>query len=132
MSSSRDVPKTRFEGSTPILRVINMKASIQYYVDVLGFRNADWGDGGFTSVNRDGAGLYLCQGGQGCLNTWVWVGVEDVQALYEEYKARGAKINHAPRNYPWALEMHVQDTDGHVLRFGSEPVTERPFDEWVE
>jgi catechol 2,3-dioxygenase-like lactoylglutathione lyase family enzyme len=109
-----------------------MKASIQYYVDVLGFRNADWGDDGFTSINRDRAGIYLCQGGQGCLNTWVWIGVEDVQALFVELKGRGARINHAPRNYPWALEMHVQDPDGHVLRFGSEPLSERPFDEWAD
>jgi uncharacterized glyoxalase superfamily protein PhnB len=66
------------------------------------------------------------------LNTWVWIGVEDVQALFVELKGRGARINHAPRNYPWALEMHVQDPDGHVLRFGSEPLSERPFDEWAD
>jgi uncharacterized glyoxalase superfamily protein PhnB len=132
MSGSHNVPKTRFEGSTPILRVANMVASLQYYVGVLGFHNADWGGDGFTSINRDRAGIYLCQGGQGCLATWVWIGVEDVQALYEELRVRGAKINHAPRNYPWALEMHVQDPDGHVLRFGSEPLADRPFDKWAD
>jgi predicted enzyme related to lactoylglutathione lyase len=109
-----------------------MKASLQYYVEVLGFRNADWGTEDFTTVNRDGAGIYLCRGGQGCSGTWAWIGVEDVQALYAEYQASGAKIHHAPRNYPWALEMHVEDTDGHVLRFGSEPLADRAFDAWAD
>jgi hypothetical protein len=36
-------PRTRFEGSAPILRVANMSASLRYYVEVLRFQNADWG-----------------------------------------------------------------------------------------
>jgi hypothetical protein len=36
----------------------------------------------------------------------------------------------APANFPWALEMHVADPDGHVLRFGSEPILGRPFASW--
>ena len=58
--------------------------------------------------------------------------MEDVDQLYEEYKASGAIIRVPPRNYPWAFEMHVEDPDGHVLRFGSEPKSDRPFDEFVE
>jgi catechol 2,3-dioxygenase-like lactoylglutathione lyase family enzyme len=125
------MPKTRFEGAAPILRVTDMKSSVHYYVDVLGFRNAEWGSDDFTSVNRDGAGIYLCRNAQGCAGTWAWVGVEDVHALHEEYKASGARVRHPPRNYPWALEMHVGDADGHVLRFGSEPIGNRPYDTWV-
>jgi predicted enzyme related to lactoylglutathione lyase len=125
--------KVLFEGSTPILRVEDMAASVRYYVDVLGFRNAPWGNDDFTSVNRERrAGIYLCRGRQGQPGTWVWIGVEDVQALYEEYKSTGAKIRHAPLNFPWAYEMKVEDPDGHVLRFGSEPLADRPFDEWSD
>jgi catechol 2,3-dioxygenase-like lactoylglutathione lyase family enzyme len=125
-------PKTRFEHAEPILRIADMKASVQYYVGVLGFQNADWGSEDFTSVTRDGAAIYLCRGGQGSPGTWAWIGVGDVAALYEEYRASGAVIRHPPRNYPWALEMHVEDPDGHVLRFGSEPQADGPFDPWVE
>jgi hypothetical protein len=106
-----------------------MSVSVSYYVDALGFKNAAWGDDNFTSVNRDAAGIYLCRGGQGRPGTWVWIGVEDVAALYEEYKAR-AKIRHAPENYPWAYEMKIEDPDGHVLRFGSEPRTDLSFTSW--
>jgi len=109
-----------------------MDASLRYYVDVLGFRGAPWGTREFTSVNRDAAGIYLCRGSQGCPGTWAWIGVADVQALHAEYRAKGARIRHAPRNYPWALEMHVEDPDGHVLRFGSDPLDDRPFDDWED
>jgi predicted enzyme related to lactoylglutathione lyase len=122
-----NVAKTKFEHADPILSVSDMAASVKYYVEALGFRNADWGTDAFTSVNRDTAGIYLCQGGQGRAGTWVWIGVEDVAMLYEEYKTNGAKILRAPENYPWAYEMHVEDPDGHVLRFGSEPRTDRPL-----
>jgi predicted enzyme related to lactoylglutathione lyase len=129
---ARASSRTRFEGSAPILRVADMRASLRYYVEVLRFRNADWGTADFTTVNRDGAGICLCQGGQGSAGTSAWIGVEDVQALYEEYKATGAKVRHAPHNYPWALEIHVEDPNGHILRFGSEPRSGRPFDDWLE
>jgi predicted enzyme related to lactoylglutathione lyase len=119
--------RTRFECSAPILTVSDMAASVRYYVGVLGFTNADWGTGDFTCVRRDRAGIYLCRGGQGQPGTWVWIGVEDVVALHREYQASGAKVRHPPQNYPWALEMKVEDPDGHVLRFGSEPGP-GPFD----
>jgi len=90
-------------------------------VDVLGFENASWGSDDFTSVSRDRAALYLCQGAQGRGGAWVWIGVEDVEKLHEECKARGVTIQLPPTNYPWALEMQVEDPDGNVLRFGSEP-----------
>lgn len=122
--------KTKFEGAAPILSVRNMAVSVRYYVDVLGFRNAEWGTADFTSVNRDSAGIYLCQGGQGGPGTWAWVGVEDVAALHEEYQASGARIRREPTNFPWALEMQVEDPDGHVLRFGSEPLADTPFADW--
>jgi len=98
-----------------------MQASLQFYVDILGFENAPWGNDDFTCVTRDGAGLYLCRQGQGRGGAWVWMGVADVEKLHEELQARGVKIRQPPTNYPWALEMHLEDPDGNVLRLGSEP-----------
>ena len=114
---------TRFEHANPILSGAQMARSLRYYVDVLGFRNAEWGGDDFTCVSRDGANIYLCEGAQGHPGTWVWIGVDDVEPLYDEYKQKGARILHAPENYSWACEMKVEDPDGHVLRFGSEPKT---------
>ncbi|WP_031496670.1 glyoxalase superfamily protein [Bryobacter aggregatus] len=113
-----------FENSQPILRVKNMAESLHFYVDLLGFRNAPWGNSEFTSVNRDRAGIYLCQGAQGAPGTWVWIGVSDAAQLHAQYQAKGVQIVLPPTNYPWALEFQVEDPDGHRLRFGSEPLEE--------
>src|SRR5882672_4945275 len=79
--------RVRFEGSQPILRVEDMAASLRFYVDILGFKNASWGSEDFTSISRDGAGIYLCRGGQGRGGAWVWIGVEDAEQLHKELKA---------------------------------------------
>ena len=119
--TEKSTSRIRYENSEPILRVENMEDSLRFYVDVLGFKNAPWGDNDFTSVNRDSAGIYLCRGGQGRGGAWVWLGVDDVEPIYQELKTRGVAIRLPPTNYPWALEMQVEDPDGNVLRFGSEP-----------
>jgi predicted enzyme related to lactoylglutathione lyase len=105
----------------PILRVEDMGRSLRFYVDVLGFDAAPWGTDEFTFVGHEERGMYLCRGAQGNGGAWVWVGVEDVRALHRIYQERGAKIRMEPKNFPWALEMQIEDPDGNVLRFGSEP-----------
>jgi hypothetical protein len=109
------------EGVTPILRVRSLP--------VLGFE-VDWHQTGMGSVSRDHCAIMLCEGGQGNPGTWIWIGVDDVEPLFEEYTSRHAKVRHPPTNYPWAYEMKIEDLDGHVLRFGSEPKEDRPFHEW--
>jgi len=127
-----ETERTKFEHAEPILRVSDLGATVRYYTEVLGFANAEWGSDHFTCVSRDRASIYLCLGAQGQPGTWAWVGVEDVGTLYEEYIQSGARVRHPPRNYPWALEIHVEDPDGHILRFGSEPIPDRPFDDWID
>ncbi len=118
MSNDGTVQRTRFEGSTPILMVTHMAASVRYYVDVLGFREADWGTDDFTCVNRDRAAIYLCRGGQGQPETWVWIGVEDVEELHGEFVAKGVRIDLAPVDQTWGnREMYVKDADGNCIRF---------------
>src|ERR1700710_1260944 len=96
-----------FENSQPILRVEHMQTALDFYVGKLGFRNADWGGPEFTSVNRDRAGIYLCQGSQGRGGAWVWIGVEDAGALHTQYEAAGVKIVMPPTNFAWAYEFHA-------------------------
>jgi predicted enzyme related to lactoylglutathione lyase len=116
-----DKAQARFECIEPILCVRDMALTVGFYKDVLGFENAAWGTDDFTHVSRDGTGIYLCREGQGQPGAWIWIGVDDVENLHEDYKARGIKIRLPPTNYPWALEMQIEDPDGNVLRMGSEP-----------
>ena len=121
---------TNFNHASPILRVRDLEASLRYFHDVLGF-TIDWKDPTqFASVSRGDANVMLCVGDQGNPPAWVWIGVGDAEALRVEYAARGARIRMEPTNFPWAMEMHVEDLDGNVLRLGSEPVHDRPFGPW--
>ena len=115
--------KAKVECIIPILYVRNFAASLDYYVNVLGFRKEwDWGDPpDIGSVERDGFSIMLCEGEQGHPGTWIWMGVEDADQYYEEYKASGAKIREHPVNYPWAYELRIEDLDDHVIRIGSGP-----------
>jgi predicted enzyme related to lactoylglutathione lyase len=121
---------TRFEGATPIFRVNDLKASVDYYVNTLGFR-IDFLEI-IASVSRDGVGLFLVEGDQGNPESWVWIGVEDVESLFDEYRRKGAKIRQPPTNFEWALEMQIEDPDGNVLRMGSEPKEGQPFGPWLD
>ena len=112
----------RFESAVPIFNVKNVPASIEYYVDKLGFEKEwDWGDPPtFGCVFRDEVRIFLCQEGQGSPGTWISIFVQDVDALYEDYKSSGAIIQEPPTDYPWGVrEMNVEDLDGHCLRVGS-------------
>jgi catechol 2,3-dioxygenase-like lactoylglutathione lyase family enzyme len=114
------------ENIVPILRVEDLAASKRFYVDTLGFK-LDWEAPGMISVSRDGCAIMLCEGHQGQKGTWLWVGVDGVDALHAAFAARGASIRDAPQNFAWAYEFQVEDPDGHVLRFGGEPRADLPL-----
>lgn len=113
----------RFESAVPIFNVKSVPASIDYYVERLGFHKEwDWGSPPtFACVFRDSVRIFLCQGAQGAPGTWLSIFVHDVDALHEDYRRRGAIVRQPPTNFPWGLrEMNVEDIDGHRLRMGSE------------
>ena len=117
----------RIENIQPILSVKDMTVSRHFYKDILGFDEADWGTDDFTSINRDESGIYLCKGGQGNPGTWVWIGFDgDIFKLHDELKERGVTIRQPPISHSWAMEMHIEDPDGHVLRFGTDPNYNEP------
>ncbi len=118
----------KIECVNPILSVGDMAASLTFYRDILGFSVAPWGDDEFTSIDCNGGSMYLSRGDQGNPGTWVWIGFDgDIFELYDRLKAQGATIRLPPTNFPYALEMQVVDPDGHVLRFGTDPDSSRPF-----
>lgn len=127
-----DNPQVQFEPATPILRVTDFEASVRYYVEVLGF-GLDWRDGAFGSVRRGETSIMLCEGSQGKPGTWMYIGVTNVDALHEELRSRGARIRHAPMNFPWgSRELHIFDLDGHVLRLGSGFQRGEPLGRWLD
>lgn len=116
------------ENITPVLYVKDMSRSLAFYVDILGFKKAEWGDENFTGLSRDNSGIYLCKGGQGNPGTWIWIGFDgDIFSLHQQLISKGVTIKLPPTNFSWAYEMRVEDPDGHILRFGTEPNDKEPF-----
>ncbi len=125
-------PRTTTGGATPILRVVSLETSIAYYIAQLGFE-LEWRSDGMASVRRHRTSVMLCEGDQGCDGTWLWISTSDVDALYSELEARGARLRHAPANYPWgSRECQITDPDGHVLRFGADLRDGEPMGDWLD
>ena len=117
----------------PVLRVSDLAASINYYVDVLGF-TIDWQYPDIVSVSRDRCSVFLCTSDQSTGPTWVWIGLEDVtvEELHEQLRAKGAHIRQGPTNFAWAMEIQVTDLDNNVLRIGSSPKEGVPHGPWLD
>ena len=127
MTTAKNNLDIRIENIQPILSVKDMAVSREFYVDTLGFEEAEWGDNNFTSISRDNCGIYLCRGEQGNPGMWIWIGFDgDIFSLYNELREKGVAIRQPPISHPWAMEMQIEDPDGHVLRFGTDSVDE-PF-----
>jgi catechol 2,3-dioxygenase-like lactoylglutathione lyase family enzyme len=120
-----------FGPATPVLRVADIEAALEYYATRLGF-TLQWRSSIFANVTRSNCQIFLAQGDQGGGRAWTWIGVPDVEALHREYVEKGAKIRHPPTNYEWALEMQVEDLDGNVLRIGSDANPDRPVGDWLD
>ena len=118
--ASQDKSQKLIENIIPILYVESMSRSKAYYTDVLGF-NVDWSMNGFVGLSRDGWRIYLSEGGHGQPGMWLWIGVRDIDGLFQELESKGADLKSEIESYDWAREFRVADPDGHILRFGGEP-----------
>ena len=76
----------------------------------------------YAGVERDEVTIHLQAAhktkrhvGQGAMNVFV----TEVDALYEELKARGARVLNAPKDYAYGMrDFDVDDLDGNRLTFG--------------
>lgn len=117
--------------AAPIFRVGSVRASIEYYTRSLGF-SVDWDAGVIASLSRDRCVIFLCESEQSQRGMWVWLGCRDVESVHQELRARGARVRQPPTNFPWALEMQVEDLDGNVLRIGSDSREAEPFGSFLD
>lgn len=116
----------RVDTIIPILNVRDVAASLDFYIDELGFeRPWHWGDpptfGGVRSADQE---IQFCQDGQGHPGTWLAVWVDDVDAWYERLRTKAVDIRQPPTTFPWGVrELNVADPDGHRIRFSAEAST---------
>jgi predicted enzyme related to lactoylglutathione lyase len=110
--------------ATTVFAVHDVARSVEHYRAVLGSRvEFTYGEPTFyAGVERGGVLVHLQaagetkrQPGQGS----IYVFVDNVDALYEELSARGARILKPPKNYDYGMrDFDIQDLDGNQLGFG--------------
>lgn len=106
----------------PVLAVKSLKRSTEFYTGLLGFQ-AEWGgekDSTLCSVARDGQSIMLSEAKDGIAKSCVWIGLEN-DSLFAIRGNPAVKVVLQPRNMPWAYEMKIEDPDGNILWFGTEP-----------
>ncbi len=111
--------------------VRDVVAAAEHYRDALGFSYTRfWGNPPrFVILERDGLRLMLNQAPDataivphwkvvaGIWNVYFWV--DDVETLFAEFTARGAKIDYGLDDKPYGIrEFGVQDIDGYDIGFG--------------
>lgn len=120
---------SRFHFTRHILAVQDLRASTDFWMNVLGFTR-DFGDesDGWSWLSRDGfrVGLGECANEPpastlGDHSYIAYVTVDDVDAVYAELRSRGAAITRPPESKPWGMrEFALRTPDGHRMTFGTE------------
>ena len=123
----------------PILNVSDMQASFAWFEKLGWTKGWEWGTPAtFGAVCAGNVEIFLCQGCQGGrgrsdaamtfgrdgsetadTGVWLFVWVDDVDAVHRHCVEQGLEITWPPTNMSWnAREMHVRHPDGHVFRIG--------------
>lgn len=121
----------RLTSSAPVLLVRDVVGAANYYRDALGFTYDRFlGDPpDFVILRRDALHVMLNLAPEGTAivphwkvdpNMWnVYFWVDDVDALFAEFKQRGAKIDYGLCDKPYDVrEFGIQDLDGYDIGFG--------------
>jgi predicted lactoylglutathione lyase len=119
--------KNVFPAAVPEIPVTDIVQALDYYERKLGF-SIDWGgaDGGIAGISKGGhCRMFLTdpdfRAHHGNVPpVMVWLNLdskEEVDELYEIWKAREARIISAPESKSWKLhEFTASDLDGNLFR----------------
>lgn len=114
----------------PLFFTTNISDTLAYYKDKLGFEClGTWQDPPvYAIVARDQHAIHFRCAAPPTANPDkytdelldAYLHVEDADALYAEYAAKGVEFTRTPANMPWlSREFVVKDCDGRLLAFGS-------------
>ncbi len=104
----------------PELPVSNLKGSIAYYEEKLGFRVVMQMPGGdYAIVERDDVAIHLFQvGAQSSSPVGIHVFTKDLDTLHAELQERGARVSQGIQRKPWGnRDFRVNDDSGNEIKF---------------
>ncbi len=114
----------------PVFFTMDIPRTVAYFKDKLGFEClGTWQDPPvYAIVTRDRHAVHFRCATPPAANPDkyedelldAYIFIEDADALYAEFAARGVEFTRQPANMPWQLrEFVVKDCDGRLLAFGS-------------
>jgi uncharacterized glyoxalase superfamily protein PhnB len=115
-----------FRSAAPVLPVDNAAQTAEYYRETLGFVVAALqGDPPYYAiVGRDGVEIHLSERedtSKPIERCAVYVYVNDVDSLFEEYQRRGVEMFAPPERQESGMrEFELCDPNGHFLTFGQQ------------
>jgi uncharacterized glyoxalase superfamily protein PhnB len=116
----------KFPAAVSEIPTASVDKAADYYVKTLGF-TFDWGNeqGGIAGISRGNCRLFITNPSfrKSYGNTspiLFWLNLEskaEVDELFREWKAAGARIVSEPEDKPWKLrEFMAADLDGNLIR----------------
>jgi uncharacterized glyoxalase superfamily protein PhnB len=112
-------PVIHCEAVHPTLRVPDVEAAATFYRDKLGFDvEFLWGDPpAHAGVRLGCASIHFSQGAPNSDGHWIYLVVDDVDRLFEWYRANGVETVNEPQTQPWGMrEFNLNDLNGYRLR----------------
>jgi catechol 2,3-dioxygenase-like lactoylglutathione lyase family enzyme len=127
----------------------DVERSRRFYTEVLGGRVVFSGKGGdeVTYVALAN-GFIIINGGGGPtddkptvsletprdpdrVSSFLNIRVEDIQAVYAEWSARGAQFLTPPKQHQYEIRCYIRDPDGHLIEVGQTTDPEGDWSAWL-
>jgi catechol 2,3-dioxygenase-like lactoylglutathione lyase family enzyme len=110
----------------PVLRVVDLKRSLEFYRDRLRFQVEFVYQDSYAEVRRDGCRIHFQCGTptprdqtafEAAEHIDVCIVVRDASHLWAEFSSKGVPAVVSLRQMPYGREFYVRDPDGYVLGF---------------
>jgi uncharacterized glyoxalase superfamily protein PhnB len=128
--TQQDANRITIAGTAPVLLAEDVPHTVAYYCVILGFQVEFTQSEHYIGVYRDGVHVHLAASNGAPLhsNRVAWTEtfqpadvnffVNDIDALYEEFKRKGATIERPPKDQAYGVrDFQVADFNGYLLRF---------------
>lgn len=112
-----------FSHAEPVLAVNDVRETIKYWQDVLGFPNQwIWGDdANHGGISWHGAHLQFSKNPERAaksVGNWIWLRLQYIDQLYKLHQERKAEITDPLSRRPWGLDEYaVRDINGYNIAF---------------
>ena len=121
---------TGVTGIAPQFLVDDLRRSIEYYCQCLGFELDFNYEAFYASVSRDGCAIHLKAAPKTEADRThrkqhehldAYVAVRNAAALHDELRSRGALVTKPLEERPWScMDFYVEDPDGYILCFSEQ------------